>query len=336
MLHKRLGIDLGTSRSRVYLEGRGIVLDEPTMVAADDATGNIIAIGEKAQALLGRTPSGISSLKPLENGAICDYHATEAILAYFLRRVLGTFLFIRPEVMISTPLGTTQVERRALVDAAFTAGAKTAYLIEQPLAAAIGAKIPVASAIGSMVINLGAGCSEGIVISAGGIVSSGSIKTGGGKLDKLITSYLMKKHNLKVGEVTAEKIKNKLVAAIPDTLGNTPPMEVDGQDVVSSLPRTVLVTTDEISPVATKILQEIILCIKKVFESTPPELSADILNHGIVATGGLSSMRNLNKLIMQATGVACHVAPNPDTCCALGCGIVMENVEEFERLVVRK
>lgn len=336
MLHKRLGIDLGTSRSRVYLEGRGMVLDEPTVVAGDDATGAIIAIGEKARGMLGRTPVGISSLRPLENGAVCDYHATEAILAYFLRRVLGTFLFIKPEVMIATPIATTQVERRALVDAALAAGAKTCFLIEQPLAAAIGAKIPVASACGTMVINLGAGCCEAIVISGGGIVSSGSVKTGGEKLDKLITSYLMKKHNLKVGVVTAEKIKNKLLAALPETVAALPPMEVDGQDVVSSLPKTVLVTADEISSVGTKILQEIILCIKKVFENTLPELSADILNHGIVATGGLSAMRNLNKLIMQATGVACHVAPNPDTCCVLGCGIVMENLEDFERLIAKK
>ncbi len=329
MLNKRLGIDLGTSRTRIYLEGKGIVVDEPTVVAVNDVNGQILAIGERAKQMLGRTPIGVSALKPMVAGAVSDYHATESLISYFLHKILGPFLFIKPDVMISTPIGTTQVEKRALVDAALSAGAKTAYLIEQPIATAIGAKIPIADTTGCMVVTIGAGITEAAVISNGGIVASGSFKTGGDRIDKAISSYLRKKHNLAVGQNTAEKIKLELYNRCAS-------MGVDGQDVVTSLPKTLNITFDEISVVVEKILQEIIICIKHVFETTPPELSADIINRGIIISGGTANLKNLNKLIMQATGVSCHVAQNSDTCTALGCGIVMENIEEFERLIIKK
>lgn len=330
MLNKRLALDLGTSMSRIILEGHGIIADEPTVVAVSQKTNKVLAIGEQAKQMIGRSGDDILAIRPLENGAISDYHTTEILIAHLFRKALGSFFLFKPEVMIATPISTTQVEKRTLIDAAISAGARQAYLIEQPLAAAIGAKISLASPTGSMMVSIGAGCEEAIVISSGGIIASSSHKFGSEKIDKTIVLYLKKKHNLVIGENTAEKIKQKLVNATLENIVENEQMEVNGQDAASGMPKTIVIKEEEISLAVSKNTQEIITCIKKVFENTPPELSADIIDKGIMLSGGGSKLKNLNKLIMQATGLSCHVAQNPELCTVLGCSQALENLEEYE------
>lgn len=349
---KRLGIDLGTANSLVWLAGAGVVLNEPTVVAVTVDDNRVVAVGNEAKEMLGRTPGNIIATRPMRDGVIADYRITEAMLAYFIDRVVGRNRFFKPEVMICVPSGVTQVERRAVLDATLAAGARVAYLIEEPLAAAIGAKIPIAQASGHMIVDIGGGSTEAAVISLGGVVAHKSTRIAGNKLDEAIASYVKKKYNLIIGERMAEMIKitigdamaapnskfkmqsSKLEEKTEKTHSSS--MEVRGRDAISGLPRMITLTSSEVNEAIAPVLQQIIACVKGVLEDTPPELAADIIDKGIVMAGGTSLLRNLDRLMTQATGVVCHVAEDPLLCVVRGTGVALENIELYKRSISRK
>lgn len=332
-LAKRLGIDLGTANSLVYLVGQGVVLNEPTVVAVAVDDGSVVAVGNEAKAMLGRTPGNITASRPMRDGVIADYEVTEAMLRYFIDKVCGSSRIFKPEVMICVPAGVTQVERRAVLDATLSAGAKVAYLIDEPLAAAIGAKIPIANPSGNMIVDIGGGSTEAAVISLGGVVTHASARVAGNKIDEAIQSFVKKKHNLLIGENTAEEIKIQIGSAI---LTDSKQMEVRGRDAVSGLPRMINLTTADVVESITPILNQIVTAIKGVLEETPPELASDIIDRGIVLSGGTSLLRNLDKLLTQTLGVPAHVADDPLFCVVKGCGIAMENIDLYRKSVNRK
>lgn len=334
MFSKRLGIDLGTANSVVYLVGSGIVLNEPTVVAISAEDNRVLAVGNEAKEMLGRTPGNIIASRPMKDGVIADYMVTEAMLRYFIEKVCGRSYLFKPEVMICTPAGVTQVERRAVLDATLSAGAKVAYLIDEPLAAAIGAKIPIAQASGNMIVDIGGGSSEAAVISLGGVVVSNTVRVAGNKIDEAIALYLKKKYNLIIGEVTAEEVKIQIGSAIK--LSPEKKMEVRGRDSLSGLPRMVEISSTEITEAIQKPLLEILGCVKEVLENTPPELSSDIIDKGIVLCGGTSLLRNIDKLLTQQTGVPCYIAEDPMLCVVKGCGIALENIELYKRSISRR
>lgn len=339
MLFKRLGIDLGTANSLVYLGGEGVVLNEPTVVAVSIDDNRVVAVGNEAKQMLGRTPGNIVASRPLKDGVIADYMVTEAMLRYFLDRVCGKTRFFKPEVMICIPAGCTQVERRAVMDATLSAGARTVYLIEEPLAAAIGAKIPIAQASGNMIVDTGGGSSESAVISLGGVVVHNSVRVAGTKLDESITAYIKKKYNLIIGERMAEEVKIQIGDAMPQKSAlKGPPkkMEVRGRDSITGLPRMVELTGEEVAAALSGPLNSIIGGIKEVLENTPPELASDIIDKGIVLSGGTALLRNIDKLIMQATGVAVHVAEDPLLCVVRGTGVALENIDLYKRTISRR
>ncbi len=335
---KRLGIDLGTANSLVYLVGEGVVLNEPTVVAITVDDGQVVAVGNEAKAMLGRTPGNITASRPMRDGVIADYEVTEAMLRYFLDRVCGRNRFFKPEVMICVPAGVTQVERRAVLDATLSAGAKVAYLIEEPLAAAIGAKIPIANPSGNMIVDIGGGSTEAAVISLGGVVAHRSTRVAGNKIDEAIQNYLKKKHNLLVGERTAEEIKVTIGSAVAVKSGELQEssMEVRGRDGVTGLPRMLAVTTEEVVEAVTPVLSQIITAVKGVLEETPPELASDIIDRGIVLSGGTSTLRNFDKLMTHTIGVPVHVAEDPLFCVVKGCGIAMENIDFYKKSVSKR
>ncbi len=334
MWNKRIAIDLGTANSLVWLAGKGIVLNEPTVVAVSVEDNRVVAVGNEAKEMLGRTPGNITASRPLRDGVIADYEVTEAMLRYFIQKVSGKALFFKPEVMICTPAGVTQVERRAVLEAALSAGAKAAYLIEEPLAAAIGAKIPIAAASGNMIIDIGGGSAEAAVISLGGVVVHKSVRVSGNKLDESISNFLRRKHNLIVGDVAAESVKIKIGAALP--LSKEEKMEVKGRDSVTGLPRMVVVSSNEIYDAMRPTLMLIIGAAKGVLEETPPELASDIIDKGIVMSGGTSLLRDFDKLMTQETGVPCHVAEEPLLCVVRGTGVAMENIDLYKRSISKK
>jgi len=334
MLAKRIGIDLGTANSLVWLEGEGIVLNEPTVVAVSEDDNRVLAVGTEAKQMLGRTPEGIQASRPMKEGVIADYMVTEAMLRYFIKKVGGRSLFFKPEVMICVPAGCTQVERRAVMDATLAAGARTAYLIDEPLAAAIGAGIPIAAPSGNMIVDIGGGAAEAAVISLGGVVVHKSVRVAGNRLDEAIISFVRKKHNLIIGEQTAEQIKLKIGSAI--VLETEEQMEVKGRDTVLGLPRIFTLTSTEITEALWPPLKQIIGVIKNVLEETPPELASDIIDKGIVLSGGTSSLRGLDRLVTQETGVPAHVAEEPLLCVAKGTGIALENIDLYKRSILRK
>jgi len=355
MFSKRLGIDLGTANSLVYVVGEGVVVNEPTVVAISVDDGKVLAVGNEAKAMLGRTPGNITASRPLRDGVIADYLVTEAMLRFFLDRVCGPSRFFKPEVMICVPAGVTQVERRAVLDATLSAGSKIAYLIDEPLAAAIGAKIPIANPSGNMVVDIGGGSTEAAVISLGGVVVHKSARVAGNKIDEAIQNYMKKKYNLLIGERTAEDIKIAIGSALPVGHKNIQrtqspvkigvsekpeksenSMEVRGRDSASGLPRMVELTTDEVVEAITPTLSQIITSIKGVLEETPPELASDIIDRGIVLSGGTALLRNLDKLMTHTIGVPVHVADDPLFCVVKGCGVAMENIELYKRSVSRK
>jgi rod shape-determining protein MreB len=307
------------------MEGKGLLADIPSVVAMDEETNRILAIGDSAKKMLGRNPENVKIIFPVENGAVVDFKGAEAIIAHLFHQTLGRFLFFRPEVLLSSPISTTQVERRTLIDAALSAGAKTAHLVEQPLSAAIGARIPIQDPTGSMILNLGAGGIECIIVSSGGIISESFVKFGFSKVDKIISSYILKRRNITIGLTTAELIKHTLACALPEGASSQKFLEVSGQDTATNMPRTIKVTEEEIAPCVSKISQEIISCTRKVFENTPPELSADVIEKGIMLTGGGAKLKMLNKLIVQSSGLACHIAEHPDKCTVLGLGEILAN-----------
>ncbi|MFZ5366550.1 MAG: rod shape-determining protein [Patescibacteria group bacterium] len=334
MLSKRLGIDLGTANSVVWLAGQGIVLNEPTVVAVSIDDGRVVAVGNEAKTMLGRTPGNIVASRPLRDGVIADYEVTQALLAYFIQKVCGRVFIFKPEVMICVPAGVTQVERRAVLDATIAAGARIAYLIDEPLAAAIGAKIPIAHPSGSMIFDSGGGATEAAVISLGGVVVHKSIRVAGNKIDEAISGFLRKKHNLIIGEQTAEEVKIKIGSAT--ALPREETMEVKGRDSILGLPKTVQISSTEVTEAVRPVLLSIVGIVKAVLEETPPELASDIIDKGIVMSGGTSLLRNLDKLMTQETGVPCHVAEEPMLCVARGTGIALENIDLYKRSITKK
>ncbi len=362
MFSKRIGIDLGTANSLVWLAGVGVVLNEPTVVAVTVDDNRVVAVGNEAKEMLGRTPGNIIATRPMRDGVIADYRITEAMLRYFIDRVAGRNRFFKPEVMICVPTGVTQVERRAVLDATLAAGAKVAYLIEEPLAAAIGAKIPIAQASGHMIVDIGGGSTEAAVISLGGVVVHKSARVAGNKLEDAIAQYVKRKYNLIIGERMAETIKITIGDAMPSgdhkpvPTAKTAPvaakpaapakssgpaaqvstMEVRGRDAVSGLPRMIELTTGEVTEAMTPNLMQIIGAVKAVLEDTPPELAADIIDKGIVMAGGTSTLRNLDRLMTQTTGVVCHVAEDALFCVVRGTGIALEHIELYKRSVSRR
>lgn len=331
---KQIAIDLGTANTVVWLVGKGIVLNEPTVVAVSVEDNRVLAVGNEAKVMLGRTPGSIAALKPLRDGVIADYEVTEAMLRYFIQKVCGRAWFFKPEVMICTPAGVTQVERRAVLDATLSAGARVAYMIEEPLAAAIGAKIPIAQPSGSMVIDMGGGASESAVVSLGGVVVHKSVRVAGNRIDEAITSYLRRKHNVVIGEQTAEEIKIKIGSALP--LSKNEMVEVKGRDSLLGLPKIISVSANEITEAIRPTLNFIIAMVKEVLEETAPELASDIIDKGIVMTGGTSLLRNFDKLLTSELGVSCHVAEEPLLCVVKGTGIALENIDLYKRSVTRK
>lgn len=330
-LTKRVGIDLGTANCLVYVVGEGIVLEEPTVVAVSLVDSRVMAVGHEAEAMLGRTPGNIKASKPMRDGVIADYVVTEAMLRYFLKKVGASNQLFKPEVMICVPAGVTQVERRAVLSATISAGARNAYLIEEPLAAAIGAGVPIAEASGNMILDMGGGASESAVISLGGVVIYKSVRVAGNKIDESISKYVRRKHNLVIGELTAEKVKIKIGSATRQHKEEA--MEVTGRDSVTGLPKSVTVTSTEVTEAISEPLFKIIQMVKSVLENVPPELSSDIIDKGIVMSGGTATLRNFDKLLTQETGVPAFVAEDPLRCVAKGTGIAIENLEIYKRSV---
>jgi rod shape-determining protein MreB len=327
----KIGIDLGTANVLVYVKGKGIVLQEPSVVAVSE-DNHIVAVGEEARDMLGRTPANIQAIRPMKDGVIADYVITEAMLRYFIKKAGRSIT--KPEVMISVPSGVTSVEKRAVRDAALKAGAREAYLIEEPLAAAIGANVPISGPSGNMIIDIGGGTSEIAVIALGGIVLSASVRVGGNRFDEAIANYIRKKYNLMIGERTAEEVKIQIGTALP--LERELHMEVRGRDLIAGLPRTIPLTSTEAMEAMEQPLQQIVAAVRNVLEETPPELSSDIIDKGMVMSGGGSLLRNIDKLLTQVTGVPCHVAENALICVALGTGLALEHFDFFKKSLVQR
>ncbi|HET9497867.1 MAG TPA: rod shape-determining protein, partial [Candidatus Limnocylindria bacterium] len=303
----KIGIDLGTANILVYVQGKGVVLNEPSVVAISEDENRLVAVGEEAREMIGRTPGNVRAIRPMRDGVIADYLITEAMLHYVINKVARVRIF-RPDVMISVPSGVTSVEKRAVRDAALKAGARDAFLIEEPLAAAIGANVPISGPSGNMIIDIGGGTTEVAVIALGGIVVSDSVRVGGNRFDEAIASYVRRKYNLMIGERTAEEVKIRIGSALP--LDEPLTMEVKGRDLIAGLPRTIPMNSGEITEAIEQPLQQIISAVRSVLEQTPPELASDIIDKGMVMTGGGSLLRNIDRLLTQVTGVPCHVAEN--------------------------
>ncbi len=334
MIRKRIAIDLGTANTLVWVAGQGIVANEPTVVAISSDDNKVVAVGEDAKRMLGRTPEALIALRPMREGVIADYQVTEAMLKYFIGNVVGRFQVFKADVMICVPAGCTQVERRAALDATLASGAAHAYLIDEPLAAAIGAGIPVSAPSGHMILDIGGGAAEAAVISLGGVVAHKSVRVAGTKLDEAIQEYLKKKHNLIVGDQTAERIKIKIGSATK--LDKEKSMEISGRDLIFGLPRSITITSNEITEALQATLMQIIGAVKGVLENTPPELAADIIDKGIIMSGGTSLLRNFDRLMTEETGVPAHVAEDAMLCVVRGTGVVMENIELWKRSITAR
>jgi rod shape-determining protein MreB len=330
MLPKRIGIDLGTANVLVYVKGQGIVINEPAVVALANRDNTVLAVGAEARAMIGRTPDTISVIRPMKDGVIADYLITEAMLRYFITKVVGRFNFIKPEVMICIPAGVTSVEQRAVRDAAEQAGARRpAQLVPEPLAAAIGARIPVGTPSGNMIVDIGGGRTEAAVISMYGIVVSESVRVAGDRMDDAIIQHVKRRHNLLMGERTAEEVKIGIGSAIP--LDEELTMPVRGRDQVSGMPRTITLSTNEITQALQDCLASVVQTVRTVLERTPPELAADVIDRGLVLTGGGALLRYLDVLLTQETGIPCHVADNPLECTAIGAGVALEHLDVIRR-----
>lgn len=332
MLIKKVAIDLGTTNILVHVPKRGVVVNEPSVVAISKEDGKVLAVGIEARDMIGRTPDNIIAERPLKEGVIANYHTTEAMLRYFINKALGGVRLFRPEVMVAVPAGITSTERRAVIDATMAAGARAAYIIKEPIVAAIGADIPIGSASGHMIVDVGGGTAEMAVISLGGIVSWGSVRIGGNRFDSSISEYVRRQYGLAIGERSAEELKIKIGSAM--FMDKPLSMEIKGRDVISGLPRIITVTSDDTTEALQNDLHELIEAIKEVLQKTPPELSADVMDKGIVMSGGSSQLRNLDELFAQATGVPCYVADEPMFCVVKGTGIALENLEAYKRSIL--
>jgi rod shape-determining protein MreB and related proteins len=329
---KKIGIDLGTANTLVFVPKQGIIINEPTVVAISTIDNKVLAVGQEAKDMLGRTPDTIVAHRPMKDGVIADYRVTEAMLRYFINKATGNIRFFRPEVMISVPGGITSTERRAVVDAAIAAGAKAAYVIKETVAAAIGAGIEIANPAGNMIIDIGGGTTDVSVLSLGGIVTQTSVRVAGNKIDQAIAEYIRRKHGLAVGDRTAEEIKIKIGSAIP--LEKEAKMEIRGRDLIQGLPKTITVKTNEVVEAIQEELREIVQAVRSVLQETPPELAADIIDKGMVLTGGTALLRNLDKLIGQATGVPAYVAEDAILCVAQGTGVALDNLESYKKSIL--
>ncbi len=334
MFVNKIAIDLGTCNSLVFVPKKGIILNEPSVVAVLQPENKILAVGKEAKTMIGRTPDSIRVYRPLKDGVIADYRVTQVMLRYFIKKARGSFAFLKPEVVVSVPVGSTSTERRAVIEAALHANARMAFVAKEPLLAAIGAGIPINACQGNMIVNIGGGTSEIAVISLGGIVTASSVRVGGDKIDEAIGEYIKKKYNLAIGTQTAEEIKIKIGTAIPKRKENT--IEVRGRDLVSGLPRNIKVSSNEIAGAIKDVLQEIISVIKQVLRDTPPELSADIMNKGIIVSGGGALLRNIDELIARSTSVPCFVAEEPLYCVVKGTGVVIEHLDTYKRSLMSK
>ena len=334
MITRKIGIDLGTRNTLVFVPQKGIVINEPSVVAVSLDDNKVMAVGVEAKKMIGRTPDTIAALEPIKDGVIADYRMTEAMIRYFIKKATGSIRIFRPEVMVSVPAGITSTERRAVVEATMKAGAKAAYIAKEPVLAAIGAGIPINEASGHMIIDIGGGTTEVAVISLGGIVAWASARVGGNKIDKAIQNYIHKVHNLAVGEQTSEEIKIAIGSAIAKKEEDI--LEIRGRDLVAGLPKIIEFHSNEIPKAAEETLQEIIKTIKKVLQNTPPELAADIMDKGMVLSGGTALLAGLDSLITQETGVPCYVAESPKLCVAKGTGVAIENLELYKRALFAK
>lgn len=333
-LTPKLGIDLGTANTLVFVPDRGVVLNEPSVVAISEVDKRILAVGAEAKEMIGRTPGEIIAYRPLKDGVIADYRVTQAMLRYFIGKSLGRFQIFKPEVMVSVPTGVTSTERRAVVEAAIKAGARNAYVVKESVLAAIGAGIPIQEPRGHMVVDVGGGTTDVAVIALGGIVASTSIKCGGDRLDRAIADYIKKTYNLAIGDKTAENVKIQIGAAVP--VEEELVMAVRGRDFITGLPRSAEIKTNDIVKATGKELREIVKAIRDVLQETPPELAADIIDHGITMTGGTSQLRHFPELVLRRTGVKAHVAKEPLFCVARGTGVALNHLKAYKKAIIAK
>ena len=332
MFQSKIGIDLGTANTLVHFPKKGIVINEPTVVAISLEDNRVLAVGQEAKEMLGRTPETIVASRPMKDGVIADYRVTEAMLRYFINKALGKVRFFRPEVMISVPGGITSTERRAVIDAAVAAGAKSAFVIKETVAAAIGAGIPISSASGNLIIDMGGGTTDVAVLSLGGIVNSTSVRVAGNRLDAAIIEYVRKKYSLAIGDRTAEDIKITIGSAL--ALPEEEVMEIKGRDNISGLPKTVTLSTNEVVEAIQEELKEMVRAVKIVLQDTPPELASDIIDKGMIMTGGTAQLRNLDHYISQAVGVPCYVAEEPLLCVAKGTGVALDHLDSYKKSIL--
>ena len=334
MFSKKLGIDLGTANTLVYLPGRGIVLNEPSVVAVSEQDNQILAVGLEAKDMIGKTPDNIIAYRPMKDGVIADYRVTEAMLRYFINKALGRWNIWKPEVMVSVPAGVTSTERRAVIEAAIKAGAKNAYVVKEPILAAIGAGISIQEAVGHMIVDIGGGTTDVAVISLGGIVACTSVKCAGNRIDAAIVDYIKKTYNLGIGDKTAEDIKIKIGSAVP--VEEEFSLTIKGRDFLTGLPRSVDIKTNEIVKAIAKELRDMVKAIKDVLQETPPELASDIIDQGITMTGGSSQLRNLPELVFRRTGVKAVLADEALYCVAKGTGIALEHLDTYKKTIIAK
>ena len=334
MFSRKIGIDLGTTNTLVYVPQKGVIVNEPSVVAISINDNRVLAVGNEAREMIGRTPDTIVASRPLKDGVIADYRVTQAMLSYFMNKAGGKFRIFRPEVLVSVPAGITSTERRAVIEAAIQSGAKVAYIAKQPVLAAIGAGIPINSPVGNMIVDIGGGTTDVAIISLGGIVAWSSVRVAGDKLDRAIADYIKKKHNLAIGDRTAEEIKIRVGSAIPNAERES--IKIKGRDLIEGLPKIIEITNKEVVEALSGELKEIIRAIKSVLQVTPPELAADVIDRGIFLSGGGALLSNINDLVSRATGVPCYIANEPLLCVAKGAGIVLENLEVYKRSIMSK
>jgi rod shape-determining protein MreB len=330
----KIGIDLGTCNSLVFLPKKGVVLEEPSVVAVSLAENKILAVGKEAKEMTGRTPDTIRVYRPLKDGVIADFRVTQAMIRYFIDKVSGRFRFFKPEILIGIPAGATSTERRAVIEAGMNAGAKAVYVAKEPILAAIGADIPINSCSGNMIIDIGGGTTEVAVISLGGIVTCHSVRVAGDKMDLAISDYIKRKYNLAIGEQTAEEIKIKIGTALSEKEERK--LSIRGRDLILGLPRNIEVSSNEVCEAISDTLADIIQVIKLVLRETPPELSADVMDKGMVLSGGGSLLRNTSELISQTIGVPCILAEEPMHCVAKGAGVILENLDIYKKSIMSK
>ncbi len=333
---KRIGIDLGTANILVYVPKRGVVLNEPSVVAVSETDKKILAVGTEAKTMIGRTPDDIIAYRPMKNGVIADYRVAEAMLSYCIKKAMGKYNIIKPEVLISVPAGVTSTEKRAVVEAAIRAGASQAYVVKEPILGAIGGGIRIEEPGGHMIVDIGGGTTDVAVISLGGIVASTSVKCAGDKIDRSIIDYVKKQHNLAIGDKTSERIKIEVAAALPATKDEEQFIDISGRDYISGLPRTITIGTNEIVGAITKELRQITQAVKDVLAETPPELASDIIERGIMMTGGTSQLRNLDELVYKVTGVRAHLVERPLHAVAEGTGKMVEHMDMYKKSILSK